>query len=244
MKNTPPQRELSQRLYDAGVRLFKGYLTSEEYMTNHGVPRLERILNDARGVVRAAPLFVARMKNGTVFKYQMSNCGIYGWIANPAPEDCVLQLRDEHIVAGKASSYAYTRISPYTSAPWPKLPVSIRKASTIAARLAGFRGFHPQACLLSVYLTERQTLGLHQDNTEANFKAPIVSLSIGDTGIFRIGGASRNDKPEDIVLENGDCLVMGGASRNFFHSFLRLIPGTSSALEHGGRLNLTIRQVF
>ena len=79
---------------------------------------------------------------------------------------------------------------------------------------------------------------------ERNLKPPVISLSFGDTGLFQIGGLTKNVPLEDIYLESGDCIVLSGESRLFFHKFTRLLPGTSSDLARGGRLNITIRQVF
>lgn len=235
---------LPERLRAAGVFLFKGFLTSDSYLKERGVPTLEEILSDARAVQLAAPLFTPRMeKDGVPFRYQMTNCGDCGWLASPAPEDCVIELTDDDLVTPVRNGYCYSRVNPFTGKRWPAMPNSIKKASIIAAQLANCRAFKPEVCLLNYYATTRQTLGIHRDNTELNLQAPIISISIGDTGIFQIGGATKGVRPDTVALENGDCLVMSGASRNFYHTFTRLLPGTSNALSHGGRLNLTIRQV-
>jgi alkylated DNA repair protein (DNA oxidative demethylase) len=86
-------------------------------------------------------------------------------------------------------------------------------------------------------------MGLHQDRDEEEFAAPVVSLSLGDTGLFRYGGLNRNDATRSIKLKSGDAIVFGGPARLIFHGIDRLIGGTSDLLPKGGRLNLTLRKV-
>jgi alkylated DNA repair protein (DNA oxidative demethylase) len=86
-------------------------------------------------------------------------------------------------------------------------------------------------------------MGLHQDRDEEDFAAPVVSVSLGDTAIFRIGGVTRGGRTETLKLSSGDVVVMGGPSRRCYHGIDRVIPGTSSLLKDGGRINLTLRRV-
>ena len=86
-------------------------------------------------------------------------------------------------------------------------------------------------------------MGLHQDRDEEDFDAPVVSLSIGDTGLFRIGGTSRKGKTQSLKLASGDAIVFGGPARLAFHGVDRILPGTSTLLKDGGRINLTLRRV-
>jgi alkylated DNA repair protein (DNA oxidative demethylase) len=86
-------------------------------------------------------------------------------------------------------------------------------------------------------------MGLHQDRDERDFAAPVVSLSLGDTGLFRIGGTSRSDPTRSIRLGSGDAVVLGEAARLAFHGVDRILPGTSMLLSEGGRINLTLRRV-
>jgi len=60
-------------------------------------------------------------------------------------------------------------------------------------------------------------LGGHQDNVESNLSLPLVTISLGAPGIFLLGGSSRNDVPTAILLRAGDCMVMSGKSRGYFH---------------------------
>ena len=86
-------------------------------------------------------------------------------------------------------------------------------------------------------------MGLHQDRDEQDFAAPVVSLSLGDTCLFRIGGTSRRDPTRTVRLASGDALVLGGQARLAFHGVDRIMPGTSTLLPDGGRINLTLRRV-
>jgi alkylated DNA repair protein (DNA oxidative demethylase) len=86
-------------------------------------------------------------------------------------------------------------------------------------------------------------MGLHQDRDEADFSAPVVSISLGDTCLFRYGGLKRNDPTRSVKLASGDVLVIGGAARLVFHGVDRLYAGSSQLLAEGGRLNLTLRRV-
>ena len=86
-------------------------------------------------------------------------------------------------------------------------------------------------------------MGLHQDKDEQDFSAPVVSLSLGDTGLFRVGGLKRSDPTNSVRLASGDAVVLGGEGRLAFHGVDRILPGTSTLLPEGGRINLTLRRV-
>ena len=100
----------------------------------------------------------------------------------------------------------------------------------------------PEACLINFYEPSAR-MGLHQDRDEQTFDAPVVSVSLGDTCLFRIGGTNRNDPTQSIRLESGDVVVLGGEARLAFHGVDRIYPGTSTLLKNGGRINLTLRRV-
>jgi len=85
-------------------------------------------------------------------------------------------------------------------------------------------------------------MGLHQDRDEEDFEAPVLSLSLGDTSVFRFGGTTRGGPTRSIKLESGDALVIGGPSRLIFHGVDRIAPGSSTLLPEMGRLNLTLRR--
>jgi alkylated DNA repair protein (DNA oxidative demethylase) len=86
-------------------------------------------------------------------------------------------------------------------------------------------------------------MGLHQDRDEDDFAAPVLSLSLGDTCLFRVGGTKRGDPTRSFRLASGDAVVLGGTARLAHHGVDRILPGTSTLLPEGGRINLTLRRV-
>ena len=178
------------------------------------------LLADIRAVIAASPLYRPRMpRSGKEFSVQMTNCGSLGWVSD---------------IAG----YRYQPTHPETGAPWPELPERLRAAWR---ELAGV-DFAPEACLVNRY-AEGTKLGLHQDRDEREFGAPVVSLSLGDSALFRIGGTSRRDPTRSLKLDSGDAFVFGGPARLAFHGIDRVLAGTSTLLPEGGRFNLTMRRV-
>ncbi|MGA8650008.1 MAG: alpha-ketoglutarate-dependent dioxygenase AlkB [Xanthobacteraceae bacterium] len=178
------------------------------------------LLAAVRKVLQAAPLFTPRMpKSGRPFSVRMSNCGPLGWVSNE-------------------SGYRYQPLHPQTGAPWPPVPAMLLALWT---KLARFRD-RPEACLVNFYGPHAK-MGLHQDRDESEFDAPVISISLGDSCLFRVGGLTRNAPTRSIRLSSGDVLILGGAARLAFHGVDRIYPGTSSLLPEGGRINLTLRRV-
>ncbi len=178
------------------------------------------LLAAVRDVLDAAPLFVPRMpKSGRPFSVRMSNCGALGWVS------------DE-------SGYRYQVSHPQTGRPWPPIPAALMQ---LWDRLAQFHE-PPEACLINFYGPHAK-MGLHQDRDETEFAAPVISISLGDTCLFRVGGCKRNEPTRSVRLSSGDVVVLGGASRLAFHGVDRILPGTSRLLPEGGRINLTLRRV-
>jgi DNA oxidative demethylase len=178
------------------------------------------LLTALRGVLADAPLFTPRMpKSGRPFTVRMSNCGPLGWVS------------DE-------KGYRYEPTHPVTGRPWPAMPDTLLKAWTELAQYAS----PPEACLINFY-GQAAKMGLHQDRDEAVFDAPVLSLSLGDSCVFRVGGSKRNDPTRSFRLSSGDALVLGGDCRLAFHGVDRIEPGTSTLLPEGGRINLTLRRV-
>jgi alkylated DNA repair protein (DNA oxidative demethylase) len=100
----------------------------------------------------------------------------------------------------------------------------------------------PEACLINYYGPNAK-MGLHQDRDEVDFSAPVVSLSLGDSCLFRVGGLKRGDPTRSFRLNSGDVLVLGGDARLAFHGVDRIYADTSTLLSEGGRINLTMRRV-
>ena len=179
------------------------------------------LLAAVRAVIAAAPLYAPRMpRSGTPMSVRMTNCGPLGWVTDAE------------------RGYRYQATHPETGAPWPPIPEIL---------LAAWRGLGryphpPEACLINFYAADAR-LGLHQDKDEQDFAAPVVSLSLGDTCLFRVGGPKRSGPTRSLRLASGDAVVLGGAGRLAFHGVDRILPGTSTLLAEGGRINLTLRRV-
>ena len=171
--------------------------------------------------VKTAPLFTPLMpRTGKPFSVRMTNFGPLGWVSD------------------RERGYRYEPTHPQTGTPWPAIP----EQASRAWRETGGYPHDPEACLLNFYeITARR--GLHQDRDEAALDAPVVSISLGDSCLFRIGGETRGGKTRSFKLHSGDVLIIGGASRLAFHGVDRIFPATSTLLPHGGRINLTMRRV-
>jgi alkylated DNA repair protein (DNA oxidative demethylase) len=180
----------------------------------------EALLTALRAVVASAPVYTPRMpKTGKPLSVRMSNCGTLGWVTDEA-------------------GYRYQPMHPETGRPWPPMPAIVTAAWT---ELAGYPD-PPESCLINYYGPAAK-MGLHQDRDEHAFDAPVVSLSLGDTCLFRIGGTRRDHPSRTIRLASGAAVVLGGEARLAFHGVDRIIPGTSTLLPEGGRINLTLRRV-
>ncbi|MCB1343014.1 MAG: alpha-ketoglutarate-dependent dioxygenase AlkB, partial [Pseudooceanicola sp.] len=83
----------------------------------------------------------------------------------------------------------------------------------------------------------------HQDRDEADFRWPVVSVSLGDDGLFRVGGTQRGEPTRSVWLKSGDIAVLGGDARLAYHGVDRIRFGSSDLLPKGGRINLTLRVV-
>lgn len=180
----------------------------------------QALVGELREVARQAPFFQPRMpKTGKPFSVRMTNCGALGWVS------------DE-------SGYRYQPLHPQTGAPWPPMPAALLAAWE---ELAGYP-HPPEACLVNFYEAGAK-MGLHQDRDEQDFDAPVLSLSLGDTALFRIGGTVRGGRTISLKLASGDALLFGGEARLAFHGIDRILAGSSSLLPQGGRINLTLRRV-
>lgn len=180
-----------------------------------------RLLDDVEAVIAAAPLFIPRMpRTGQPMSVRMTNCGPLGWVTD------------------QDRGYRYQATHPETGAPWPPIPAALR------ALWDEFTAYPapPEACLVNLY-REGARMGLHVDADEEDRAAPVLSISLGDTALFRIGGQRRTDKTASLRLASGDVLVLAGAARLSFHGVDRVLAGTSRLVAGGGRVNLTLRRV-
>jgi DNA oxidative demethylase len=180
----------------------------------------EALLAELRTGVAKAPLFQPVMpRTGRPFSVSMTNLGSLGWVSD-------------------RRGYRYQPLHPETGRPWPAIPDMVLE---IWRKLADY-SHDPEACLVNFYRGGAK-MGLHQDKDEQDLTAPVVSISLGDTAVFRIGSTERGGKTSTLKLQSGDVLVMGGEARLCYHGVDRVMTGTSTLLKDGGRINLTLRKV-
>jgi alkylated DNA repair protein (DNA oxidative demethylase) len=170
-------------------------------------------------ILRIAPLFQPVMpRTGRKFSVRMSNCGPLGWVSD-------------------LSGYRYQACHPDTGQPWPPIPDTLLRLWRDVADYAD----DPDACLINSYDANAK-MGAHQDVDEQDFRAPILSVSLGDSCRFRFGGDTRGGSTQSLALDSGDVLIFGGPARKMFHGVDRILPGTSTLLNPPGRINLTLRR--
>lgn len=183
-------------------------------------PAQERLVARLRELISEAPFFVPTMpRTGRPFTVRMTNLGSLGWVSD-------------------RQGYRYQPFHPSTGMPWPPIPDAVMAVWHAVSLCPA----PPEACLVNHY-RQGARMGLHQDADEQEFSAPVVSLSLGDTAVFRIGGTTRQAPSRTFRLFSGDVLVLAGESRLAFHGVDRILAGSSTLLQEGGRLNLTLRRV-
>lgn len=181
----------------------------------------QRALTDAiLALAKDAPFYRPVMPNsGKAFSVEETNFGSLGWVADK-------------------SGYRYQPHHPQTGKPWPAIPRTLLDLWSATTH----HDAPPQCCLVNLY-REGAKMGLHQDKDEAALNAPVLSVSLGDDALFRIGSTSRGGKTRSVKLRSGDVLMFGGPARLAFHGIDRILPGTSRLIPGGGRINLTLRRV-
>jgi alkylated DNA repair protein (DNA oxidative demethylase) len=191
------------------------------YYPDYLAPEAQQdLLSDLREILEAAPLFTPRMpRTAKPFSVRMTNCGPLGWVSD-------------------VGGYRYQATHPDTRKAWPRIPAALLRAWDA---LSGFP-LPPDACLVNYYASSAR-MGLHQDRDEEALDAPVVSLSLGDTALFRYGGVDRRDPTHSVRLRSGDAVVFGGPARLIHHGIDRLAAGSSGLVPEGGRINFTLRKV-
>ncbi|GGE56344.1 alkylated DNA repair dioxygenase [Actibacterium pelagium] len=181
-------------------------------------PAQEALVADLREVIRAAPLFSPMTPYGKPMSVRMTSAGSCGWVSD-------------------RSGYRYEPRHP-SGVGWPPIPASVLAIWDLVSGTET----QPDCCLINFY-QEGARMGLHQDKDEASFDYPVVSVSLGDEGMFRIGNVTRGGSTESVWLKSGDVVVMGGDARLIYHGVDRIRPQSSTLLPKGGRINLTLRVV-
>jgi alkylated DNA repair protein (DNA oxidative demethylase) len=121
---------------------------------------------------------------------------------------------------------------------WPPIPDSVREVWDAVAGVDR----EPECCLVNFYDADAR-MGLHQDRDEADFTMPVVSISLGDEALFRVGGTSRGGPTQSVWLRSGDVAMLSGEGRLAYHGIDRVRADSSTLLPNGGRINLTLRVV-
>lgn len=182
------------------------------------IDRQQEVVDAVRDVVRQAPLFRPETRFGKKMSVRMTSAGRYGWVSD-------------------RTGYRYAKEHP-AGQPWPDIPAIIMDIWSEATGLAR----RPDCCLINYYDSNAR-MGMHQDKDEADFSWPVLSISLGDDGLFRIGNRERDGKTESVWLSSGDLVIMGDEARLSYHGIGRIRSGSSRLLPKGGRINLTLRVV-
>jgi alkylated DNA repair protein (DNA oxidative demethylase) len=169
-------------------------------------------------LAKEAPPYRPVTPGGKAMSVAMTNLGPLGWITD-------------------ARGYRYEAVHPMTGQPWPPIPAML---TTLWAELCD-PAVPPDCCLVNFYDVGSK-MGLHRDFDEADFRFPVLSVSLGDTALFRLGGLRRTDPTGQIRLASGDVVVLGGEARRAYHGVDRIIPASSRLIAGGGRINLTLRR--
>ena len=193
-------------------------------------------LRTIREVVKTAPMFTPKMQGGQDFNQQLTNCGEWGWVAGEQKFSGTEVIGDPH-------GYRYQKIHPVTGQPWPAMPKSLYNDALKIAHDLRERDYEPQTCLLNYYSFPNGKLGMHQDKTEENRKNAIITYSLGDSCIFRLGSTTSESGGFNVRLDSGDVCILHGASRMAWHAVSKLIPADNQLLKQGGRISLTVRMI-
>lgn len=186
------------------------------YKTALDISAQRCLVDVVQAIVKAAPLMRPQTPSGRQMSVRMTSAGRVGWTAT-------------------ASGSRYATHHP-SGVVWPTIPPEILNVWSAVVSDAPM----PDSCLINFY-DETARMGLHRDHDEADYQWPVVSISLGDEGLLRVGGLERGGATESIWLQSGDVVVMGGQARLAYHGIDRIKGGSSRLLPNGGRLNLTLR---
>ncbi|MFI9722654.1 alpha-ketoglutarate-dependent dioxygenase AlkB [Streptomyces sp. NPDC052396] len=173
-------------------------------------------------------------------------CLGWHWAVVPRCPNCGKSVRENPQCPGwHWYPYGYARtVVDGDGAPVKPFPPRLDALARAAVARAYRRPAGPEAydiALVNFYDADAR-MGLHRDSDEKS-DAPVVSLSLGDTGVFRFGNTEGRGRPwTDVELRSGDLMVFGGPTRLAYHGVTRIIPGTApTGLGLAGRLNITLR---
>lgn len=178
----------------------------------------EHLVADLRAIAQSAPMFHPETRWGKKMSVQMTSAGSLGWFSD-------------------RRGYRYAPTHPAGQI-WPNIPETILAVWHDLTQVQR----SPECCLVNYY-GEGARMGLHQDRDEADFSWPVLSISLGDDALFRIGGQERSDPTQSFWLHSGDVMMLSGPNRLAFHGIDRIKYQSSDLLPNGGRLNVTLRVV-
>jgi len=168
--------------------------------------------------ISTAPVARYVTPGGRRMSVAMTSLGDRGWISD-------------------AAGYRYVDRHPGTGEAWPPIPDMLLE---LWARLTR-SPVPPDSCLVNLYRGTAR-MGLHQDRDEADLSVPVLSVSLGDTAVFRIGGPGKSDPTASVRLASGDVCLLAGEARLARHGIDRVLAGSSQLIPGGGRINLTLRR--
>ena len=181
-------------------------------------PSQASLAAEVLAAAQTSPPYRPITPGGQPMSVRMTNFGPLGWITD-------------------ARGYRYEPNHPQTGEPWPPIPETLLRLWSDVTGVAA----PPDACLVNLYGPEAR-MGLHRDSDEADFSFPVLSVSLGDTAIFRLGGPARRDPTRSFRLASGDVCVLSGEARLWHHGVDRVLAGSSRLIPGGGRINLTLRR--
>ena len=174
------------------------------------------MVHDLREIAASAPFRRYETPGGRKMSVRMSAAGQMGWMADRA-------------------GYRYEPSQP-DGAGWPDIPKSVLDVWRTLADTER----DPDSCLINFY-GEGAKMGMHQDKDEGALSWPVLSISLGDDALFRVGGTARGGSTESIWLQSGDVALLSGDARLAYHGIDRIRFRSSNLLPDGGRLNVTLR---
>lgn len=190
-----------------------------DYFPNYvGNNVINSILKRIDDIQDKTPFFKPVMPNSNKeFSVKITNFGKYGWVSD------------------KKNGYHYRQDHPISKQRWTPIPEEILDIWHALSK----KDLEPDCCLVNHYNLKAK-MGLHIDNDEKDFSYPVLSISIGASALFRIGGLKRSDKTKSLKLHHGDVLIMSGKSRLIYHGIDKIYPNS----QFDYRINLTLRKIF